>query len=67
MTRAPGLRRRVHAGVAALEAKGLKPCAVDILPTGAIRFHLNTPVLAAVVENDLDRELADFEAKHGQG
>jgi hypothetical protein len=67
MTRTPALRRRVHAGVAALEAKGLRPCAVDILPTGAIRFHLNAPAEAVAVGDDLDRELADFEAKHGQG
>lgn len=59
------IRRRVAAGAAALEAKGLKPCAVDILPSGTIRFHIS-PLVGAGAD-DLDRELADFEAKHGAG
>jgi len=58
----PSIRRRIGAGWAALEARGLKPCAVDLLPSDVIRFHLSPPA----VEDDLDRELAEFEAKHGQ-
>ena len=46
------LRRRVNAGAAALEARGMRPCAVDILPTGTIRFHLSSPI----AEDDLDRD-----------
>jgi hypothetical protein len=67
MQRRPAIRRRVNAGAAALEARGLKPCAVDILPTGTIRFHLTAP--SSIEDNgddDLDRELAEFEARHGQ-
>ena len=66
LQRRPALRRRVNAGAAALEARGLRPCAVDILPTGTVRFHFTAPVPAGD-EADLDRELADFEARHGQG
>lgn len=61
----PSIRRRVNAGASALEARGLKPCAMDILPTGTIRFHLTAPVSGAG-DDDLDRELAEFEARHGQ-
>jgi|SRR4051794_15613105 hypothetical protein len=34
MRRRPPLRLRIHAGAAALEARGLTPCAMDILPSG---------------------------------
>ena len=63
--RAPPLRRRISAGHAALEARGLKPCAMDLLPSGVVRFHLSPP--AGGGDDELDRELAEFEAKHGQG
>lgn len=66
MSKHPPLRRRVNAGAAALEARGLRPCAVDILPTGTIRFHLTVSILPEE-EGDLDRELAEFEARRGQG
>ncbi len=66
--RRPALRRRVSAGAAALEARGLRPCAIDILPNGTVRYHL---IARGATEesgaDDLDRELADFEARHGQG
>jgi hypothetical protein len=65
MSRRPQLRRRVNAGAAALEARGLRPCAVDILPTGTVRFHITAPTTAQS-DDDLDRELAEFEAAHGQ-
>ena len=63
---APRLRRRINAGAAALEARGLRPCAVDILPTGTVRFHITAPT-ARDDSHALDRELAQFEARHGQG
>jgi hypothetical protein len=66
MARSQPLKRRVEAGAAALEAKGLKPCAIDILPTGTIRFHLTAPPAGTGGADDLDRELAEFETKHGQ-
>jgi hypothetical protein len=65
MQRRPALRRRVGAGAAELEARGLRPCAVDILPEGTIRFHITAPA-GQGNEADLDRELAEFEARHGQ-
>jgi len=65
MRRRPVLRRRVNTVASALEAHGLRPCAIDILSTGTVRFHL-TPPIAGGDEADLDRELADFEARHDQ-
>jgi len=56
----PSIRRRIGAGWAALEARGLKPYAVDLMPSDVIRFHLSPPP----AENDLDRELAAFEAQY---
>jgi hypothetical protein len=54
------LKRRTDAGIAALEAKGLKAVAVDYLPTGTVRFHLSQP---AETDDGLDRELAEVMAK----
>jgi len=65
MQRRPHLRRRINVGAAALEARGLRPCAVDILLTGTVRFHITAPATAQS-DDDLDRELAEFEAAHGQ-
>jgi hypothetical protein len=64
--RRPQLRRRINAGAAALEARGLRPCAMDLFPTGTVRFHLTAPT-ARDDSNELDRELAEFEARHGTG
>jgi hypothetical protein len=66
MSRRPAIRSSdVDAAVAALEARGIRPFAIDLLPTGAVRVHL------APLETDtvsaLDRELAEFEARHGKG
>jgi hypothetical protein len=55
----------VDAAVAALEARGIRPSAIDLLPTGAIRVHIAP--LQSDNMSDLDRELAEFEARHGQG
>jgi len=44
---------------------GLSPAALDSLPDGTYRWHFTPP--AANDETALDRELAEFEAKHGYG
>lgn len=51
--------------LAVLREFGMKPCALDTLPDGTHRWHFTTP--PSHDENDLDRELAAFEAKHGHG
>lgn len=53
----------VDAAVAALEAHGIRPSAIDLLPTGAIRVHIAAPQADTI--DDLDRELAAFEARNG--
>jgi hypothetical protein len=50
--------------VAALEARGIRPSAIDLMPTGVIRVHIAPPQADTV--DDLDRELAAFEARNGQ-
>jgi hypothetical protein len=62
MARGVHIKRRVDAAAAALKARGLQPRSMDLFPTGVIRFHFSS----ADVQNDLDRELADFEAEHGK-
>ncbi len=44
---------------------GLSPAALDSLPDGTYRWHFTAP--AANDEDALDRELAEFEAKHAHG
>lgn len=51
--------------LAVLRQFDIKPCALDTLPDGTHRWHFTTP--APHDENDLDRELAAFEAKNGYG
>lgn len=48
-----------------LREGGMEPCALDSLPDGTYRWHFTTP--AANDEDSLDRELQQFEAKHGYG
>jgi hypothetical protein len=64
MARKPSVKRQMNAGAAgaaALAARGLQTRAIDlILPDCTIRYHLSPP---ANDDNDLDRELADLEAK----
>lgn len=50
--------------MAALEARGIRPCAIDLMPTGAVRVHISPPQTDTI--DDLDRELAAFEARNGQ-
>ncbi len=48
-----------------LHEQGLKPCALDCQPDGTYRWHFTTPPSGD--ETGLDRELAEFEARHGYG
>ena len=64
MARRPSVKRRMNAGAAALEARGLRVCTVDLLPNDTIRYHLSPPTDDAA---DLDRELAEFKARNDQG
>lgn len=48
-----------------LKELGMKPSALDTLPDGTHRWHFTNPIPHD--ENDLDRELEAFEAKHGHG
>lgn len=51
--------------ITVLRQFGMEPCALDTLPDGTHRWHFTQP--PPHDENDLDRELAAFEAKHGHG
>jgi hypothetical protein len=64
MSRRPAIRQSdIDAAAAALEARGLKPCAMDFYPTGKVRFHFTPP--ADDETSALDRELVEFEQKNG--
>jgi hypothetical protein len=49
----------------ALKEGDLRPCALDSLPDGTMRWHFTEP--PSHDEDSLDRELKAFEAKHGYG
>ncbi|NTB96889.1 hypothetical protein G6M84_10205 [Agrobacterium tumefaciens] len=62
--RRPTLRvRDVAATLEALKKSGLIPTALDTLPDGTFRWHFTPP--AQNDEDDLDRELEEFDKKHG--
>lgn len=62
--RRPALRvRDVTATLEALKKNGMTPTALDTLPDGTFRWHFTPP--AQNDEDDLDRELAEFDKKHG--
>ncbi|NTG19354.1 hypothetical protein G6L00_02785 [Agrobacterium rhizogenes] len=63
-TRRPTLRiRDVNATLEALKKNGMTPTALDTLPDGTFRWHFTSPSLDD--GDELDRELAEFDKKHG--
>lgn len=48
-----------------LKENGMRPCALDTMPDGTCRWHFTQPL--GNDEDSLDRELAEFEARHGNG
>lgn len=48
-----------------LQKRGLAPTALDTMPDGTIRWHF-TPTIQTE-QDALDKELAEFEARHGHG
>ena len=66
MSRRPGIRLSdLKAALALMRAEGLTPAALDMRPDGSCRWHFTAPPDSA--QNDLDRELAEFDKKHGYG
>lgn len=62
--RRPTLRMRdVNATLELLRKKGMTPTALDTLPDGTFRWHLTPPEKND--DDDLDRELAEFDKKNG--
>jgi hypothetical protein len=63
-TRRPTLRiRDVNATLEALKKNGMTPTALDTLPDGTFRWHFTPP--SQYDGDELDRELAEFDKKHG--
>jgi hypothetical protein len=63
-------RRRLRiselkATIRALQDAGMPPSALDCMPDGTHRWHFTAP--PSNDETGLDRELAEFEARHGYG
>jgi hypothetical protein len=52
----------LKATLAALRESGMTPTALDTMPDGTCRWHFTPPPSQG--EDDLDRELQAFEAKH---
>jgi hypothetical protein len=66
LSRRPAVRESdLKTALAALRAAGIEPVSLDIRPDGTQRWHFTKPADSA--EDDLDRELEAFEAKHGYG
>lgn len=66
MARRPSLRSTdLLNAVETLKKAGMTPTALDIRPDGTQRWHFTQQLLSD--EDDLDRELAAFEAEHGHG
>ena len=62
--RRPTLRvRDVSTTLEALRKSGMTPTALDTLPDGTFRWHFT--LTAKSDEDDLDRELAEFDKKNG--
>lgn len=65
MAKTPGLRQSdLSAALSCLLAAGLKPRGLKVTREG---FELDLGEDEAAPLSDLDRELAEFEAKHGAG
>ena len=65
MARRPTVRvADLRSAVEALKQAGMEPSALDIMPDGTHRWHFTKP---ATTDDDLDRELAEFDKKHGHG
>ena len=63
-TRRPSIRvNDLKATLSALQKGGLSPSALDTLPDGTFRWHFTPPQHND--DSDLDRELAEFEKRHG--
>lgn len=61
-----GIRERdLKAMLKCLREFGLQPRALDAMPDGTLRWHFGSPEISD--DDLLDRELAEFEARHGQG
>lgn len=66
MARRPFMRPNdLKTALAVLKEAGVEPAALDIMPNGTHRWHFTKP--SGDDEDDLDRELAAFEARHGHG
>lgn len=61
------VKRAIKAAKEAAEEAGLFVARVDIHKTGAISVVVGKSAEAVGANDDLDQELAAFEAKHGQG
>lgn len=66
MSRRPAVREAdLKTALAALRSAGIKPVSLDIRPDGTQRWHFTKA--PGDDDDDLDRELKAFEAKHGYG
>ncbi len=61
----PGLRERdLRSALKLFQEFGVQPTALEIMPNGMLRWHFG-PV--GTTEDELDKELQEFEARHGKG
>jgi hypothetical protein len=67
VSRAPSIfrQRDVRTAIKAAQAAGLEVAAVEISAEGIIRIVAGSPGIQPLGD-ELDRELAEFEARHGK-